>query len=243
MEMFRRWWRMEPRQPLQDHGEVQLRNPAPQHAFVPRPMSIKSTLSSLWDDEDPPPYEEIQPIPSEAPFHLCEHMSVTMTQLRSLYSKYGPWLCRCSRYSYAKQGVMPPWIEVERSSNRAKAVSHFHLLYRPDGILLSLQDVQEALVTWDRPVCTHLKINDVHVFSSLARHLHLPTECFRRDLNRDGEHESRGRENILQTKSIELLRNAKGHCGELHCDTHFGLEWISDGRGIGFWVIRRLGAM
>jgi len=138
---------------------------------------------------------------------------------------------------------MPPWIEVERSSNRAKAVSHFHLLCRPEGILLSLQDVQEALIAWDRPVCTHLKISDIHVFSSLTRHLHLLTECFRRDHNRDAEHERRSSENILQTKNIELLRKAKGHCGELHCNTHFGLEWISDGSSIGLWLIRRVGIM
>jgi len=138
---------------------------------------------------------------------------------------------------------MPPWNEVERGSNRAKAVSHFHLLYRPDGILLSLQDVQEALVAWDRPLCTHLEINDFHVFSSLAKHLHLPTECFRRDLNRHGEHERRGSEPILQTRNRELLRETEGHCGELHCGTQFGLEWISDGGGIGFWVIRRVGTM
>ena len=243
MATFRRWWRMERRQPLQNHGQVQLRNPAPQHAFVPRPMSMTSILSDSSNDEDPPPYEQIQPILSEALFNLCEHKAFTMTQLRSLHSKYGPWLCRCSRHSYAKQGVMPPYIEVEQGSNRAKAVSHFLLLYRPEGVLLSLQDVQEALTAWNRPVCAHLKINDIHVFSSLTKHLHLPTECFRRDLNMDGEHERRGSENILQTKSIDLLREAEGHCGELHCDTPFGLEWIPDGGGIGFWVIRRSGTM
>lgn len=212
----------------QNHEEVQLRNTTPWRTYYPQSPIITPTLTDpSHDNEDPPPYDQVQTRTPETLFHLCEHKAFTIPQLHDLFDKYGRFLCRCSRHSFVKEGVFPPYMEVELRSRRIIATSLFYLLHVTPDIQPSIQDAHHALIALDRVVCTHLRTSDIEVMLSLTRRLDLRSR-YRQD-------EKVG---TARTRSADLLRKEKGHC-----DTVFRLNWSASNRAIRLWVTRGVGKM